>query len=170
MVNDERLLQITDIVNDVRRENSMYINEREEMKKHCYCKRCGNEIKRNPENRLMTLYRVHNYKLNGKESREDIVGERHGSWEDARYDYSKGFYLCTRCAKEFQLFMELGNPKDEVQLIELLRKENEALRSEKLNKIEEVLNILQDVKNYYEEVRKNVYGNILGYESGYDFF
>lgn len=144
-------------------------NELEEMKKHCYCKRCGNEIKRNPENRLMTLYRVHNYKLNGKESKEDIVGERHGSWEDARYDYSKGFYLCTRCAREFQSFMEFGNPKDEAQLIELLRKENELLREEKMGKIEEVLEILKDMEKYYEKQERECYHNILGQEV-YDIF
>ena len=144
-------------------------NEKEEMKKHCYCKRCGNEIKRNPENRLMTLYRVHNYKLNGKESEEDIVGERHVSWENARYDYSKGFYLCTRCAREFQSFMEFGNPEDETQLIELLRKENELLREEKMGKIEEVLEILKDMEEYYEKQERECYCNILG-QTVYDIF
>lgn len=148
----------------------MYRNDREEMKKHCYCKRCGNEIKRNPENRLMTLYRIVNHKLDGKEKDENVLGkERFYPYEREMGIGKRGFYLCSRCGKEFQLFMEFGNPQNETDLIKMLRMENEALRSERLSKIEEVLTILQDEQNYYEKLEDDVYRNVLGYKHGWDF-
>lgn len=65
--------------------------------------------------------------------------------------------------------MEFGNPKDETQLIELLKKENELLREEKMGKIEEVLEILKDMEKYYEKQERECYRNILGQEV-YDIF